>query len=153
MSSSASASSSSEYRVAPAKYDASLHDGHLLSEQEARELEGTCEEWRSNISRVLFSSAEISLRVGELAAAISRQYAGQRVLCVGLLSGAFVFLSDLVRRLTVPYQVDFMVVSSYGRSEQRSAARATARSASALTGCCCAAVLLSGARPARALCG
>lgn len=50
----------------------------------------------------------------ELAAEIGRDYAGRKVLCVGLLTGCFVFLSDLLRHLLVPYQVDFMVVSSYG---------------------------------------
>jgi len=50
----------------------------------------------------------------ELAAEISRDYAGRKVLCVGLLTGCFVFLSDLLRSLLVAYEVDFMVVSSYG---------------------------------------
>lgn len=70
--------------------------------------------WAENIERVLFTSDEIQEKVKELAAIISRDYAGKEVLCVGLLTGAFVFVSDLLRRLTVPYMVDFMVVSSYG---------------------------------------
>lgn len=51
----------------------------------------------------------------ELAARISKDYAGKKVLCVGLLAGAFMFMSDLLRQLTIAYDVDFMVVSSYGK--------------------------------------
>ena len=95
-----------------------------LTEAESRALAGTCEEWRSNIASVLLTSEAIEAKVRQLAAAISERYAGRRVLCVGLLTGAFVFLADLVRHLTVPYQVDFMVVSSYGQSAaQRSTAQ------------------------------
>ena len=87
-----------------------------LTEAQSRALAGTCEEWRANIASVLLTSAAIEAKVRQLAAAISERYAGRRVLCVGLLTGAFVFLADLVRHLTIPYQVDFMVVSSYGQS-------------------------------------
>ena len=93
-------------------------DGALtpLTEEQSRALAGTCEEWRRNIASVLLTADEIEMKVRQLAAAIDRHYAGRRVLCVGLLTGAFVFLADLVRHLTIPYQVDFMVVSSYGQS-------------------------------------
>ena len=77
---------------------------------------GTCPEWAGNIQCVLFDSTEIRAKVSELAAAISRHYSGRPILCVGLLTGAFIFLSDLVRQLTIPYQVDFVIISSYGRS-------------------------------------
>ena len=99
-------------------------------------LAGTCPEWSANIKCVLFDSAEIRSKVQELAVAISRHYAGRSVLCVGLLTGAFVFLADVVRHLTIPYQVDFMVVSSYGQSaaqQSTATAQMTASSAAALT--------------------
>jgi hypoxanthine phosphoribosyltransferase len=65
---------------------------------------------------VLISEDDIRRRVDELAAAISRDYAGAgEVLLVGVLRGAFIFLADLARRLTVPCRVDFIAVSSYGR--------------------------------------
>lgn len=54
----------------------------------------------------------------ELAAEITRDYAGRKILCVGLLSGCFVFLSDLLRHVLTPYEVDFMVVSSYGHGTE-----------------------------------
>ena len=87
-----------------------------LTDAQSRALAGTCEEWRPNIASVLLTADAIDAKVRQLAAAINERYAGRRVLCVGLLTGAFVFLADLVRHLTIPYQVDFMVVSSYGQS-------------------------------------
>jgi len=100
-------------------------DGALtpLTEEQSRALAGTCEEWRGNIASVLLTAEAIEAKVRQLAAAINRQYAGRRVLCVGLLTGAFVFLADLVRHLTIPYQVDFMVVSSYGQSANKQASK------------------------------
>jgi len=70
--------------------------------------------WAANMDRILFSEDVIKKRVKEMAAQISKDYAGETVICVGLLKGAFVFLSDMVKHFTVPYEVDFMVVSSYG---------------------------------------
>jgi len=60
------------------------------------------------------SEARIAERVSELAEAISRDYAGVEELhLVGVLRGAFIFLADLARRLTVPRRVDFIALSSY----------------------------------------
>jgi hypoxanthine phosphoribosyltransferase len=70
-----------------------------------------------DIERVLISETEIQTHVSELAARISADYAddGQLVV-IGILKGAFVFLADLARRLTVPHRVDFMALSSYGQT-------------------------------------
>lgn len=68
----------------------------------------------------LLSEEQIQTRVGELAAQISNDYQGKEILLVGVLKGAFVFCADLLRRLTVPVQVDFMAVSSYGASTESS---------------------------------
>ncbi|MFZ5815470.1 MAG: hypoxanthine phosphoribosyltransferase [Bacillota bacterium] len=68
----------------------------------------------------LLSEEQIRARVREMAAEISRAYQGQQVLVVGILKGAFVFCADLVRHLTVPAQVDFMAVSSYGNATESS---------------------------------
>lgn len=63
---------------------------------------------------VLLSADRIAERVRELAAQISRDYAGvDDLLLVGVLRGAFIFLADLSRRLTVPCSVDFVAVSRY----------------------------------------
>jgi len=81
-----------------------------------QQLNQVCDEWSKNIKVVLFGEDQIQRKVRELAAEISRDYAGRKILCVGLLTGCFVFLADLLRHVLVPYEVDFMVVSSYGHS-------------------------------------
>jgi hypoxanthine phosphoribosyltransferase len=63
---------------------------------------------------VLISEAELRMRVAELGAAVSADYAGQDLLLVAILKGSVVFLSDLMRALTIPHHIDFMAVSSYG---------------------------------------
>lgn len=77
-------------------------------------LPGICPAWSDNIRSVLFTDTEIQSQVQKLAQQICRDYQGRRVICVGLLNGALVFLADLLRHFTIPYKVDFMVVSSYG---------------------------------------
>lgn len=66
---------------------------------------------------VLITEEEISDRVSEFAEQISRDYAvnGELVL-VGVLKGAFILLADLSRRLTIPHRVEFIAVSSYGKT-------------------------------------
>ena len=72
---------------------------------------------------VLISEAEIQRRVQELADEISRDYAGQgELVLVGVLKGAFIFLADLSRRLTIPRSIEFMAVSSYENGDQASSA-------------------------------
>jgi hypoxanthine phosphoribosyltransferase len=63
---------------------------------------------------VLFTEEQIAQRVRELAGQLSADYAGRDVVAVGVLKGAWVFLADLVRLMTVPVTVDFVMVSSYG---------------------------------------
>ncbi len=72
--------------------------------------------------RVLFSREQIARRVGELAEVLSRDYAGKDLLVVGVLKGAFVFLADLVRRLSIPCEVDFARLASYGAGTESSGA-------------------------------
>lgn len=68
------------------------------------------------VSHVLLTEETIRGRVQELGEEISRDYAGGELLVVGILKGAFIFLADLVRRLTVPVQVDFITAASYSDS-------------------------------------
>jgi hypoxanthine phosphoribosyltransferase len=64
---------------------------------------------------VLITEADIHRRVGELAAQVSLDYSGvDELVLVGVLRGAFIFLADLARRLTVTRRVDFIAVSTYG---------------------------------------
>lgn len=67
-----------------------------------------------DLDRVLFSEEELSRRVAELGAEITRDYAGKEPLVVGILRGSFVFMADLARQLNLPCKLDFMAVSSYG---------------------------------------
>jgi hypoxanthine phosphoribosyltransferase len=62
----------------------------------------------------LLSADQIALRVRELGQEISRDYAGKSPLFVGVLKGAWVFMADLVRQLTIPVHCDFVMLSSYG---------------------------------------
>ena len=62
----------------------------------------------------LIPAPRIAERVAELAREISRDYAEDSPVVVGVLQGAFVFMADLLRRLTIPVQCDFVKISSYG---------------------------------------
>jgi hypoxanthine phosphoribosyltransferase len=77
-----------------------------------------------DLERVLISSESIESRVGELADQISRDFHSvEKLYIVGILKGAFIFLADLTRRLSIPHVVDFMAVSSYGRTTDSGAVR------------------------------
>lgn len=78
----------------------------------------------NNIERILVSAEQIQIRVRELANQISTDYANvDQVYLIGILKGAFIFLADLSRQLTVPHVVDFMAVSSYGKTAMTGAVR------------------------------
>ena len=73
-----------------------------------------------DIDRILVSEQELKAKVAELGAAISRDYAGKQLLLVSILKGSVVFMADLMRAVTIPCAIDFMVVSSYGGSNTMS---------------------------------
>jgi hypoxanthine phosphoribosyltransferase len=66
------------------------------------------------IGEVLVSREDLKRRVAELGEEISRDYEGRDLVMVGVLKGAVLFIADLMRHLTVPCEIDFMAVSSYG---------------------------------------
>jgi hypoxanthine phosphoribosyltransferase len=70
--------------------------------------------------KVLISAEEIKKRVREMGEEISRDYADKELVVVGILKGAFMFMSDLVREILVPLEVDFMATSSYGHATKTS---------------------------------
>jgi hypoxanthine phosphoribosyltransferase len=72
------------------------------------------------VGEILVQRDDLTHRVRELAAEISRDYKGRDLFLVGVLKGAVFFLSDLMRHLEVPCEVDFMAVSSYGSSTDSS---------------------------------
>ena len=75
---------------------------------------------RSERLTLLYSRDEIAKRVRELAADIDTDYAGGELVLIGVLRGAFVFLADLIRQLTVPVVIDFIGVASYGNRTETS---------------------------------
>ena len=77
-----------------------------------------------DLERILISSDQIALRVKELADQISHDFSGaERLYIIGILKGAFIFLADLTRCLEIPHVVDFMALSSYGKSTESGAVR------------------------------
>jgi hypoxanthine phosphoribosyltransferase len=66
------------------------------------------------VGEVLIDAEALRARIGELGDEISAHYAGQDLLLIGVLKGAVFFMADLMRHLTVPCEVDFMAISSYG---------------------------------------
>ena len=77
-----------------------------------------------DLSRIVVSTDQIQSRGKELADQISSDFAGgENLYIVGILKGAFIFLADLTRQLKVPHTVDFMALSSYGKTTSSGAVR------------------------------
>lgn len=76
-------------------------------------MHGDCE-------KILFTERRLRLRTAAVAAALDRDYAGKRPLVVGILKGSIIFYADLIRRLAIPVELDFMVASSYGSGTESS---------------------------------
>jgi hypoxanthine phosphoribosyltransferase len=86
----------------------------------SRRRSGMQTELESVVGEVLIEPDALSARVGELGAEISADYAGRDLLLIGVLKGAVFFMADLMRKLTIPCEVDFMAISSYGASTDSS---------------------------------
>lgn len=74
----------------------------------------------NDIQEVLYSEEEIQRKVKELAEIVSREYEGRNPLVICVLKGAFIFMADLTKNITVPMELDFMAVSSYGKATRSS---------------------------------
>ncbi len=72
------------------------------------------------VARVLIEEEQIAERIGELARELDGVYRDEAPLMVGVLTGAVTFMSDLMRAMTVPVEIDFMAVSSYGAATKSS---------------------------------
>jgi len=77
-------------------------------------------ELESAVGEVLIESDALGARIAELGAEISADYQGRDLLLIGVLKGAVFFMADLMRKLTIPCEVDFMAISSYGASTDSS---------------------------------
>lgn len=70
--------------------------------------------------RVFLTSAEIQKRIGEMGAAIAKDYPGGPLYLIGILRGSFMFLADLARATPIPTRIDFIGISSYGKDKSSS---------------------------------
>src|SRR5262245_56035102 len=79
-------------------------------------------DWRpdDDMAEVLISAEQLAARIAELGAQITDEYAGKRLLLLGVLKGAVIFLVDLARQIQLSLEIDFMAISSYGASTQSS---------------------------------
>ncbi|MGI8685873.1 MAG: hypoxanthine phosphoribosyltransferase [Acidimicrobiales bacterium] len=74
----------------------------------------------ANLGEVVVTQAQLETRIAELGAQLTADYEGRAPLLVGVLKGAFVFMSDLARAIRLPLEFDFMAVSSYGSATKTS---------------------------------
>jgi hypoxanthine phosphoribosyltransferase len=72
------------------------------------------------VGEILIEEGPLQARIAELGAEISREYEGQDLLLVGVLKGAVFFMADLMRELSIPCEIDFMAISSYGAATDSS---------------------------------
>jgi hypoxanthine phosphoribosyltransferase len=77
-------------------------------------------EVHQDVESILVTSEEIQDKIASLAKQITEDYRGRDLLLVGVLKGAFVFMSDLAREIQLPIEFDFMAVSSYGSATKSS---------------------------------
>jgi hypoxanthine phosphoribosyltransferase len=77
-------------------------------------------ELESAVAEILIDEQALSARVAELGEEVSADYAGRDLLLIGVLKGAVFFMADFMRHLTVPCEVDFMAISSYGAASDSS---------------------------------
>ena len=77
-------------------------------------------ELESAVGEVLIDADALGARIAELGAEISADSEGRDLLLIGVLKGAVFFMADLMRKLTIPCEVDFMAISSYGASTDSS---------------------------------
>ena len=73
-----------------------------------------------DVQTVMFSEEEINARVGALAKELDAEYAGKNPLMVAILKGSVMFYADLLRAMTIPLEMDFMAISSYGAGAKSS---------------------------------
>lgn len=73
-----------------------------------------------DIQEILYDAEQIQDKIKELGEALSRDFEGRNPLVICVLKGAFIFMADLVKNITIPLEIDFMAISSYGQSTKSS---------------------------------
>lgn len=74
----------------------------------------------NDIQEILFTEEQIQEKIRELGQMISQQYENRNPLIICVLKGAYMFMADLTKRISIPIEVDFMAISSYGQSTKSS---------------------------------
>ena len=74
----------------------------------------------TDVESVLLSAEQLQARVAEIGAQISKDYAGKDLVFVSVLVGAFMFTADLLKHVSIPCEIDFMAISSYGKESRSS---------------------------------
>ena len=74
----------------------------------------------NDVAKILITEEQLQERIDELGAKISEDYEGKRPILVCILKGGILFLSDLMRYITIPHEIDFMDISSYGAGTESS---------------------------------
>ena len=75
---------------------------------------------KADMAKILIDEATLQSRVKELAENISRDYAGEFPVVICILKGGVIFMSDLIKNMTIPVEIDFLSLSSYGDSTKSS---------------------------------
>jgi hypoxanthine phosphoribosyltransferase len=78
------------------------------------------ETWQRYLAETLIDEDTLQQRIRELGAEISRDYEGQDLLLLCILKGGILFLTDLMRHISIPHEIDFLAVSSYGKNIRES---------------------------------
>ena len=73
-----------------------------------------------DVETIMFTKEQLAARIGELAAQLDKEYAGKTPLMVGILKGSVMFYADLLRAMTIPVEMDFIAISSYGSGAKSS---------------------------------
>ncbi|HJS29736.1 MAG TPA: hypoxanthine phosphoribosyltransferase [Anaerolineales bacterium] len=77
-------------------------------------------DYREILAEILIEAEDLQKRIAELSAEISEDYQGEDLLLICILRGGIMFLTDLMRQITIPHTIDFMAVSSYGSGARES---------------------------------
>jgi hypoxanthine phosphoribosyltransferase len=75
-----------------------------------------------DLEEILLTAGQIEDKVSEIAARITNDYAGKNPIFIGVLKGSFVFMADLIRKIDLYCDIDFMAVSSYGNKSETTGA-------------------------------
>ncbi|MBQ2942242.1 MAG: hypoxanthine phosphoribosyltransferase [Clostridia bacterium] len=74
----------------------------------------------NDIERILISEEELDAKTSELASEISEDFKGEELIVIGILKGGVVFAADIIKKISIPMEIEFMAVSSYGKESETS---------------------------------